>query len=242
MDKLREKAAVLKDLSKYTGKSELNDILAAMTTLKEIYPKMNELVMTYHKLAMEASKCKDQLDDYMLAKVVERTNILEDVNRRKQEMADRKAAQALQQAQQAPVMNTKPKPKPAPAPAQQRSPRSQQHSHQYGQAPNNNSYNQSHPQNYGSNFNQQPTYGSSFQQNVPGYPSMSNDLGFRPGGFQPTSYGFTPSTFGGPQSQFGAPQQNAFHGTWGNNPNPYMNRQYPPWYNPNNPGQGPPRW
>merc|ERR1711862_103194 len=96
-DKVSEKSDVLNEIKKYADESDLNNVLQAVKFYKDVYPKFTDLLVGYHKLAMEAEKARDLLDDYLVAKVMERQNIIGDVQRRKSEMDSEALARKLQE-------------------------------------------------------------------------------------------------------------------------------------------------
>lgn len=157
---------------------------------------------------MEATKARDQLDDYTVAKMLERQNLLEDVKRRKADVENEKAAKRMQEeenkkaSQQQPAQNMN-----------------------YG---------------LGSNSIQGGNY---FGQQQPSY----NHYGQQTSGHGQSNY---------PQAPQNQPQTYTtiqYQGSWGRpvqppisfqpqqqgQPNPYMNPNYPPWYNPQAPKRGP---
>lgn len=79
------------------NESDLNQVLQAVKFYKDVYPTFTDLLVGYHKLNMEGTKARDQLDDYLVAKVIERQNCIDDVKRRKSEMDSEALARRLQE-------------------------------------------------------------------------------------------------------------------------------------------------
>jgi hypothetical protein len=96
-DKVSEKATVLNEIQKYANESDLNQVLQAVKFYKDVYPTFTDLLVGYHKLNMEGTKARDLLDDYLVAKVIERQNCIDDVKRRKSEMDSEGLARRLQE-------------------------------------------------------------------------------------------------------------------------------------------------
>lgn len=210
LDKVSEKANVLAGIEKYANESDLTAILQAVKFYKEVYPKFTDLLVGYHKLNMEGTKARDQLDDYLIAKTIERQHLLEDVSRRKTELENEQAARKLQEQEN----------------AKQAQPRQTSHAQNFGndnsnffgapQQPNWNTYGQQQP-----NHGQQPNYGNQ-QGNYPQIPHH---------GQPQTTIQYT-SSWGrptGPPIAF-KPSNTGI----GYSNQAFMNPHFPPWYNTNN--------
>lgn len=184
---------------------------------------MTDLCLGYHKLMIESRKAMSQLDDYMVAKVIEKQNLIEDLNRRKQEMENERKARELQAQEDAKKQQQASQQKAAPVPQQ--------------------------PSHYPSQFDMggqglglgQHGTGSNMGMNFWGGSNFGNP-NINPN--QP------PIPFHGSGGGYGAPQGppiqhwGAPPGGFGNKPqnqyaNPFMNPQYPPWYQPGNQNKGP---
>jgi len=216
-DKVSEKAQILNEIQKYANESDLNQVLQAVKFYKDVYPKFTDLLVGYHKLNMEGSKARDLLDDYLVAKVIERQNTLDDVKRRKSEMDSETLAKRLHEEE---MMKA----------AQQKGKQSKQQASQpKQQAPA--------PSNFGmggnipayNSFGQQaqPNYGMQQTQGYPQPPQQQNQYSGGWGRQQP------PIPF-----HQGQPIQHN-QGQQGGYANPYMNPHYPPWYDSKNPSKGP---
>jgi len=202
--------------------------------------------MAYHKLSMEATKARDQLNDYLVAKVIERQNLIEDITRRKNDIENERKAREMQDKEDSKGKNVnliglQQQSKPTQAPQQ---------SHQNQSYQNQGHQNQSH---------QQQSYQQPSHQQQGGYPNPNIDNSWGAGlglGFGQQGMSMPGSNFFGNSAglQFGnvnpqrfaqpAPPNPIHH--WGNTPaggnncnNPYMNPVYPPWYNSQKPGNGP---
>ena len=171
----------------------------------------------YHKLNMEGSKARDLLDDYLVAKVIERQNTLDDVKRRKSEMDSETLAKRLHEEE---MMKA----------AQQKGKQSKQQASQPKQqapAPSNFGMGGNIPQYNSFGQQAQPNYGMQQTQGYPQPPQQQNQYSGGWGRQQP------PIPF-----HQGQPIQHN-QGQQGGYANPYMNPHYPPWYDSKNPSKGP---
>ena len=160
---------------------------------------------------MEGSKARDLLDDYLVAKVIERQNCLDDVKRRKSEMDSETLARRLQEEENMKAgQQKKSQPKQqAPAPSN------------FGMGGNIPAYN---------SFGQQPQQ-NYYLQSTQGYPQPPQQQN------QQYSGGWGRQQ---PPIPFHQGQQGGYNqGQQGFNANAYMNPHYPPWYDPKNPAKGP---
>ena len=193
----------------------------------------------YHKLNMEGSKARDLLDDYLVAKVIERQNTLDDVKRRKSEMDSETLAKRLheeemmkaaqQKGKQSKQQASQPKQQ-APAPS---------NFGMGGNIPAYNSFGQQAQQNYGMQQTQgYPQPPQQQNQYSGGWGRQQPPIPFHPGQQGGYNQGQQGGYNQGQQGGYNQGQQGGYNqGQQGSNP--YMNPHYPPWYDAKNPSKGP---
>jgi len=63
-------------------------MMVAMSFCKEYYNRLQDVQKGYMELGSQIVTCEDQLNDYLVAKKMERENLIEDMKRRESEQAE----------------------------------------------------------------------------------------------------------------------------------------------------------